>query len=163
MDNELRKTETSEGSNRGDLTTSDLANSIQKRPETTVAESQSSKAQPGDNRSSQYGTATAPAREKKSHRYLLLMNHRTCAPVGTFAVVLGAVDWILPPVITMVWSSRAAAPVPSITRTCSRMTLGVPTRTYLRTSGERASKRWAHASGDNKRPSRQERSSEVAI
>ena len=64
MDNELRKTETSEGSNRGDLTTSDLANSIQKRPETTVAESQSSKAQPGDNRSSQYGTAAAPAREE---------------------------------------------------------------------------------------------------
>src|SRR5437868_3984495 len=60
-------------------------------------------------------------------------------------------------------SALGAAPVPSITRTCSRMTLGVPTRTYLRTSGERASKRWAHASGDKKRPSRQERSSEVAI
>ncbi len=76
MDNEIRKT----GS---DLTTSDLAASVQKRPEPAVPDSQLPKTQPGDNRSSQYGTATAPAREKKSHRYLLLMNHRTCAPVGT--------------------------------------------------------------------------------
>ncbi len=57
MDNEIRKT----GS---DLTTSDLAASVQKRPEPAVPDSQLPKTQPGDNRSSQYGTATAPAREE---------------------------------------------------------------------------------------------------
>jgi len=47
-----------------DLTTSDLAASVQKRPEPAVPDSQLPKTQPGDNRSSQYGTATAPAREE---------------------------------------------------------------------------------------------------
>ena len=57
MDNGIRKT----GS---DLITSDLAASVQKRPEPAVPDSQSPRTQSGDYRSSPYGTATAPAREE---------------------------------------------------------------------------------------------------
>jgi len=55
MENESRKT----GS---DLTTSDLAASVQKRPEPAVPDSQLPKS--AGNRSSPYGTASAPAREE---------------------------------------------------------------------------------------------------
>src|SRR4029077_10432120 len=57
MENESRKT----GS---DLTTSDLAASVQKRPEPAVPDSQFPKTQSADSRSSPYGAATAAAREE---------------------------------------------------------------------------------------------------
>jgi len=57
MENESRKT----GS---DLTTSDLAASVQKRPEPAVPDSQLPKTQSADSRSSPYGAATAAAREE---------------------------------------------------------------------------------------------------
>src|SRR5215470_11109258 len=52
---------------------------------------------------------------------------------------------IFPPSMEMLRSATAAAPVPSMSSTCSRITFEATTLTYLRTCGERASLRWAQA------------------
>src|SRR5262249_8915668 len=57
----------------------------------------------------------------------------------------GEMAMILPPSIVMLRSATAAAPVPSMSSTCSRITFEVFTLTYLRTCGESASPRCAHA------------------
>ena len=64
MDQELRKIENPDEPNKSSLMTSDLASSAQKRPELAAQNSQLSNAPARDNRSAQYATATAPAREE---------------------------------------------------------------------------------------------------
>src|SRR5215467_10638412 len=57
----------------------------------------------------------------------------------------GDIAVMFPASIVTLRSGICAAPVPSITSTCARTTLGVVTRRYLRTCGERVSTRWARA------------------
>ena len=57
----------------------------------------------------------------------------------------GEIAAILPFSIVMFRSAIGAAPVPSMTSTCSRMTFGALTRTYLRISGPSASAPQANA------------------
>src|SRR5271156_2434943 len=71
-----------------------------------------------------------------------LWRSRTVAFAGVGMVAAMVV--ILPFSMRMDWSSRGAAPVPSMMRTWVRRTLGALTLTYLRTSGERVGV-WAWA------------------
>src|SRR6185437_13135467 len=66
-------------------------------------------------------------------RTVLLERARTWAPAGTDALEESPMDWILSPEMMMVWSLRAAEPVPSITRTCVSAITGALTLTNSRT------------------------------
>jgi hypothetical protein len=59
----------------------------------------------------------------------------TCAPVGIFTALAGPAASIRSPRTMIVWSSRAAAPVPSTTRACVSATTGALTETYRVTLG----------------------------
>src|SRR5690242_13391872 len=66
----------------------------------------------------------------------------TTAPAGTLAPDAGPTDAMRPSRMITVWSARAGAPVPSITRTCVSATVGVSTCTNWRT-GLASVGRWA--------------------
>src|SRR6266481_1351127 len=67
----------------------------------------------------------------------------------------GEIAAILPSSMETFRSRLGGAPVPSMTSTCSRTTLGVLTLTYLRTSGPRVSTRWATAGPEHHKAARQ--------
>ncbi len=84
----------------------------------------------------------------------------TCAPAGTFTDEAGPRAAMVPSRMTSVWSARACAPVPSMTRTWVRATTGVSTATYRRTLGERAG--CCAAAGEGGRASPAARASSAA-
>src|SRR5580658_4473869 len=50
-----------------------------------------------------------------------------CAPAGIWTALSGPMERILPSAITMAWFSLTGAPVPSITRTLRRTSVGAET------------------------------------
>src|SRR5258706_5095098 len=76
---------------------------------------------------------------------LLPARSRTFAPSGAFVDAASPIARIASPSITTVWSSRAGAPVPSITRTCVSATAGASNATYSLTASERAGRRGGSA------------------
>src|SRR6185295_1630789 len=68
----------------------------------------------------------------------------TCAPAGMLTRAESPTARMRPRSRTTTWSGRAWAPVPSITRACTRATTGVSTVTKARVSGESGGA-WADA------------------
>src|SRR6202165_5013126 len=86
---------------------------------------------------------TMPGRTERPRR------SRMVAPSRGSSSAPGMIAAILPAEIRTLRSARGAAPVPSMTSTCSRITSGVSTRRYLRTGGPSRSTRCAAAGPDH--------------